>query len=495
MTGPKRISDLLRGASLAGEARGLHYDSRKIQPGWIFFAVPGFKEDGTAYVASAFEKGAVAAVIRKGSAVPPELKDKIFEVDDVRRALAEASAAFYGHPSRKLKLFGVTGTKGKTSSVYILEAIFRAAGRRTALMGTVEVKHPSRRAYSDKTTMESLDLQAFLAEAVAAGADTVLMEVSSHALSLHRVHGLEFEGVLFTNLSEDHLDFYGDMEAYFQAKSLLFAPPFRRPDTIAVANKDEAWGSRIVKESPGRWLTFGTKGGKDHVDFEISDVSVSSRENRFTLNGPGTGAIELRSRLVGDFSVPNAAGAATLAIGAGIGVDAVKRGVAEAYVPGRLDQVETRLPFSVFIDYAHMGHALENVLGSLRRLCKGRLIAVFGAGGDRPPDRRTQMGSVAARLADLTVITSDNPRSEEPLKIIGAIEGAFLKAGGKQYKVEPDRRKAIQFALAEAKAGDVICIAGKGHETGQLIAGVSHPFDDKAEAAAALRDLEAKTSS
>lgn len=488
-----KISSLLPGCSLKGEAKGLHYDSRKIEPGWIFFAVPGFKEDGTAYVPSAFQKGAVAAVIKRGSVVPPEHKEKIFEVDDVRKALAEASAEFFGHPSRKLKLYGVTGTKGKTSSVYILEAIFRAAGRRTALMGTVEVRHPGRRAYSDKTTMESLDLQSFLAEAVAAGADTALMEVSSHALSLHRVWGLEFDGVLFTNLSEDHLDFYGDMETYFQAKALLFAPPFRKPASIAVANKDEPWGARILKECPGRWLTFGSKKAGEHVDFEISNVSVTARQNNFTLNGPGIGALELQSRLVGDFSVPNAAGAATLAIGAGIGVDAVKKGVAEAYVPGRLDQVETRLPFTVFIDYAHMGHALENVLGSLRRLCKGKLIAVFGAGGDRPPDRRTQMGSVAARMADLTVITSDNPRSEDPGKILAAIEGAFLKAGGQAYQLEPDRRKAIQAALAAAREGDVVCIAGKGHETGQLIAGKTYPFDDKAEAAAALRDLEAKT--
>lgn len=493
-TTPKPISQLVAGAGLEGAAAGLHYDSRKIEPGWLFFAVPGFKEDGTAYVPSAMARGAVAAVVKQGSLVAPEHKAKCIEVPDVRAALAEAAAEFYGHPSRKLKLFGVTGTKGKTSTVYILEAIFRAAGRRTALMGTVEVRHPGRRAYSDKTTMESLDLQSFLAEAVAAGADTALMEVSSHALSLHRIRGLEFEGILFTNLSEDHLDFYGDMESYFQAKKLLFAPPFRRPDTIAVANKDEPYGARIVKECQGRWLTFGQAqgAGGEHRDFEISDITVTARYNSFTLNGPGVGALELRSRLVGDFSVPNAAGAATLAIGAGIGVDAVKKGVAEAYVPGRLDQVETRLPFTVFIDYAHMGHALENVLGSLRRLCKGKLIAVFGAGGDRPPDRRTQMGSVAARMADLTVITSDNPRSEDPLKIIAAIEGAFRGAGGKDCRVEPDRRKAISLALAAASSGDVVCIAGKGHETGQLVLGQTYPFDDKAEAAAALRELEKK---
>lgn len=487
----KKISELLSGNPSSLEVTGLHYDSRKIQPGWLFFAVPGFKEDGTAYVASAFQKGAAAAIINAGSKVPAEVQGRVFAVADVRKAMAEASAEFYGQPGKKLQLFGVTGTKGKTSSVYILEAIFRAAGKRTALMGTVEVRHPGRRAYSDKTTMESLDLQSFLAEALEAGADTALMEVSSHALSLHRIWGLKFDGMLFTNLSEDHLDFYGDMECYFAAKKQLFQPPYRKADSLAVANKDEAWGKKIVQECPGRWLTFGSK-GEDHRDFLISNVEVSAYQNSFTLEGPGIGALDLRSRLVGDFSIPNAAGAVTLAVGCGIGLDAIKKGVAEAYVPGRLDRVETRLPISVFVDYAHMGHALENVLGSLRRLCAGRLIVVFGAGGDRPPDRRTQMGEVAARMADLTVITSDNPRSEDPMKIIGTIENAFCANGGGDYRVEPDRKKAIAFAISSAKEGDVVCIAGKGHETGQVISGQTYPFDDKLEAAAALRELEAK---
>jgi UDP-N-acetylmuramoyl-L-alanyl-D-glutamate--2,6-diaminopimelate ligase len=490
MTQKKSLSELVPGAKLAVEVAGLHYDSRKVEPGFVFFAVPGFKEDGTQYVPSAFAKGAVAAVVQRGSPLPADLKSKCVEVDNVRRALAVASAEFYGHPSKKLKLYGVTGTKGKTSTVYILEAIFRAAGKRTALMGTVEVRHPGRRAYSSKTTMESLDLQAFLAEAVANGADTMLMEVSSHALSLDRVWGLEFDGMLFTNLVEDHLDFYGDMENYFRSKKLLFAPPFRRADTIAVTNKDEPYGARIVKECPGRWLTFGFKGSDGRCDFEIGEVSVTARQNSFTLDGPGSGPMELRSRLVGDFSVPNAAGAAALALGAGLGLRAIQQGVAEAYVPGRLDQVETKLPFSVFIDYAHMGHALQNVLGSLRRLCRGKLIVVFGAGGDRPPDRRTQMGSVAAQCADFTVITSDNPRTEDPLKIIASIEKAYLGAGGKHYQVEPDRKKAILLALSRAKEGDVVCIAGKGHEMGQIVGDQTLPFDDKAEAAAALRMLE-----
>ncbi len=478
-------SELLPGLP-DSDLRGLHYDSRKIAPGFVFFAVPGFKEDGTKYLASAFAKGAVAAVVKKGSAIPAEFRKRCLEVENVRRALAEASARFYGYPAKRLRLFGVTGTKGKTSSVYILDSIFRESGKPTALLGTVECRHPGRRQYSEKTTMESLDLQSFLDEAARAGAEVAILEVSSHALSLDRVWGLEFEGMLFTNLSPDHLDFYGDMENYFRSKKLLFEPPFRRPKSIAVTNRDETYGERMAKECPGRWLTFGESAG----DFRIANKVVTASYNEFTLDGPGTGPFALRSRLVGDFSIANAAGAATLAIAAGLGVDAVRRGVASAYVPGRLDQVETKLPFTVFVDYAHMGHALENVLGSLRRLCRGRLITVFGAGGDRPPDRRTQMGEVAARLADFTVITSDNPRSEDPLQIIGAIEGAFRAAGGKDYKVEPDRKAAIKLALKQAQAGDVVCIAGKGHETGQIVGGQTLPFDDKAEAAAALRWLE-----
>jgi len=233
------------------------------------------------------------------------------------------------------------------------------------------------------------------------------------------------------------------------------------------------------------------KGG-EHSDFEIGEVVMTARQNSFVLNGPGIGSLELKSRLVGDFSVPNAAGAAALALGSGIGVDAIRKGVSEAYVPGRLDQVETRLPFAVFIDYAHMGHALENVLGSLRRLCSGKLIVVFGAGGDRPPDRRIQMGAVAAKMADFSVITSDNPRTEDPINIISAIERAFQGAGGKKYQIEPDRKKAIALALANAEQGDIVCIAGKGHELGQIIGTETFPFNDKAEAAAALREMEKK---
>lgn len=484
----RKICDLLPGQTKMGAvARGLQYDSRKVEPGFVFFAVPGFKEDGAKYLNAAFSQGAIAAVVKRGSRLPDEYRDLCIEVDDVRRSLAEASANFYGHPARKMKLFGVTGTKGKTSSAYILDAIFRAAGRRTALLGTVEARHPGLRKYSEKTTMESLDLQAFLAGAATHGTEIVVMEISSHALSLDRVWGLEFDGVLFTNLSEDHLDFYGDMEHYFVAKKLLFSPPYRRADTIAVTNKDEPYGARVAREAAGRWLTFGRNEG----DYRIKNAEVTASYNKFTLEGPG-GRIELRSRLVGDFSLPNAAGAAVLALGAGIGVDAIRQGVAEAYVPGRLDQVETKLPFTVFIDYAHMGHALDNVLTSLRGLCQGKLTVVFGAGGDRPPDRRTQMGRVAAQKADFTVITSDNPRSEDPLKILATIEGAFKAAGGTNYRVEPDRRAAIVFALQNAGPGDVVCIAGKGHETGQIIGAKVTPFDDKAEAAAALRELESK---
>jgi UDP-N-acetylmuramoyl-L-alanyl-D-glutamate--2,6-diaminopimelate ligase len=473
-------------AGISGEAEGLHYDSRRIVPGWVFFAVPGFKEDGAKYLAKAFAQGAVAAVVKKGALVPDAFQDRVVAVENVRRALAEAAAAFYDHPARRLRIFGVTGTKGKTSSVYILDALFGAEGRSTALLGTVECRHPGRRMVSARTTMESVDLQAFLAEAVAAGAEVALMEVSSHALSLDRVWGIEFDGVLFTNLSEDHLDFYGDMENYYQAKKQLFLPPYRKPSAVAAANTDDPYGVRLVRDCPGRWLTFGAQSG----EIRITQAVVSAGGSQFHLEGPGFGDLALETGLAGNFSLPNLAGAAAIAMGSGVSLEAVRRGILQARVPGRLEQVETSLPFTVFVDYAHMGLALESVLQSLRGLCQGRLIVVFGAGGDRPPDRRTQMGSVAARLADLTVITSDNPRSEDPLQIIAAIEGAFQKAGGKNCFVEADRRTAIRFALEQARAGDVVCIAGKGHETGQTIGSQTFPFDDKVEAAAVLRELE-----
>lgn len=467
---------------------GLHYDSRRIEPGFVFFAVPGFKEDGAKYLPAAFANGAVAAVVEKGAAVPAEFRDRCQEVGSVRRALAEAAAAFYEFPAQRLALFGVTGTKGKTSSTYLLEAVLRESGKKTALVGGVQCWHPGARFDSKLTTMESLDLQKFLSDAVNAGAEVAVLEVSSHALSLDRVWGCQFQGVLFTNLHEDHLDFYGSMEPYFAAKELLFRAPYRGPGTVAVANLDSAYGTRLVAECPGKWNTFG----KNKGDFPVTHSEYSEAGVRLEIDAGSCGKVKIDSQLFGAFNEQNVAGVAVLALALGYPVETIQRGIASLpAVPGRVERVPTSLPFSVFVDYAHMGPALENVLTSLRPFCKGALSVVVGAGGDRPLERRTGLGAAAARLADFTVITSDNPRTEDPRKIISAVEKAFLDAGGGPYQIEPDRRAAIRLALQKAKPGDIICIAGKGHESGQTIGTDTVPFDDRVEAAAALRELEA----
>ncbi|MGZ3710289.1 MAG: UDP-N-acetylmuramoyl-L-alanyl-D-glutamate--2,6-diaminopimelate ligase [Bdellovibrionota bacterium] len=482
------LSEILPG--VAGpdlKITGLHYDSRQIEPGFVFFAVPGFKEDGTKYLAGAFANGAAVAIVEKGSAVPAEYHEHCREVENIRRAMAEAAAAFYDFPAKKLALFGVTGTKGKTSSTFLLESVLRESGRKTALVGGVQCWHPGGRFDSKLTTMESLDLQKFLADAVNAGAEAAVLEVSSHALSLDRVWGCEFQGLIFTNLYEDHLDFYKTMDPYFQAKELLFRPPYRTLATVAVANLDSEYGERLVKDCPGNWAAFGKFKG----DFPVIKSEYSESGVRLEIQSPHSGIVKIESRLFGAFNEQNVAGVAVLALGLGFPVETIQRGIAALpAVPGRVELVPSTLPFSVFVDYAHMGPALENVLASLRPFCKGTLSVVVGAGGDRPVERRTGLGAAAARLADFTVITSDNPRTEDPKKIIAAVEKAFLEAGGGAYQIEPDRRDAIRLALQKAKAGDIVCIAGKGHESGQTIGRDTFPFDDRAEAAAILRDLE-----
>ena len=476
-----------RGLENSGQVAGLHYDSRKVEKDFLFFAVPGFKEDGAKYLAAAFAAGAAAAVVQKGANVPTEFQDRCIPVDNIRRALAEAAAAFYDFPARKLALFGVTGTKGKTSTTFLVESVLRAAGHQTALVGGVECWHPGARFPSKLTTLESLDLQKFLAEAVSAGATAAVMEVSSHALSLDRVWGCEFRGLVFTNLYEDHLDFYGAMEPYFQAKEILFRAPYRGPSTVAVANVDDAYGQRLVQDCPGNWITFGKAGGS----WRIQEENFNERGLSLNLLTERGEKVPFAAQLFGKFNLHNVVGAAALGLGLGIPAEKVKAGIAALpAVPGRVERVPSRLPFSVFVDFAHMGAALENVLQALRPFCRGKLIVVVGAGGDRPVERRTGLGDAAGRLADFTVITSDNPRSEDPLKIIATVEQSFLGAGGKAYLIEPDRRKAIRISLERAQPGDVVCIAGKGHESGQTVGKQTFPFDDREEAALVLRELE-----
>lgn len=469
------------------EVSGLQYDSRKVQAGDLFFAVPGFLEDGAKYLSDAFSRGAVAAVVKEGVAVPPEFAGKCIFASDIRIAMAEVAGRFFGHPAKKVKLYGVTGTKGKTSTAYLLESIFRAAGQRTAILGTVECRHPGRTYPSHHTTREAIDLQQFLAECVEEKVESVVLEVSSHALSLHRVAGCEFDGVIFTNLSPDHMDFYKTMEPYFEAKKLLFLPPYRKDRALAAINSDDEYGRRLLAEAPGIAVSFG----KEPADLSIESSGVKDAGAWIDLRTNEFGLIHLQSQIPGEFTFLNIAAAASMGLGAGCGVDAVKKGIANLTgVPGRLERVPTKMPFSVFVDFAHSGHALENVLSALRSVCRGKLIVVFGAGGDKDPARRTTQGKVAAHRADFSVITSDNPRTEDPLKIIAAIESSFKDSGGKHYLVEPDRRQAIRKALLMAADGDVICLAGKGHETGQIIGNEVIPFDDREEASIVLRERE-----
>jgi UDP-N-acetylmuramoyl-L-alanyl-D-glutamate--2,6-diaminopimelate ligase len=487
----KKLHQIILGAP-AGfdpEIRGLQYDSRKVLPGDLFFAVPGFLEDGVKYLAQAFEKGAAAAVVREGTVPPPAYADRCVTAFDIRVAMADAACRFYDHPARRLKMLGITGTKGKTSTAYLLESIYKAAGKVTAVLGTVECRHPGRSYPSHHTTLEAIDLQRFLSEALEHKVTHVIMEVSSHALSLNRVYGVAFDGMIFTNLSPDHMDFYVHLEPYYQAKRMLFQPPFRKASAIAVANADSEFGERVIKECPGKWASFGRAKG----EFRIEEAKADDKGAFVRLRTPNDGSIDLDSQMGGDFSFLNIAAAASLALSDGIPAQAVKKGIAELPgVPGRLERVPTSLPISVFVDFAHTGLALENVLRALRPVTRGRLFVLFGAGGDKDPARRTTQGRISAELADFSVITSDNPRTEDPLKIIRAIEEAHRAAGGKAFVVEPDRKKAIRIALEMAKPGDVFCLAGKGHETGQIVGDQVFPFDDRVEAGLVLRELEAK---
>ncbi len=479
------------------EISDLAYDSRLVKPGVLFFAIPGFKIDGTEFVDAAFHAGAAAAVVEDLAKIPASLKARCIQVDSCRSALALASAEFFGHPSEELTLVGVTGTKGKTSTTFLIDAIFSAAGFKPALLGTILCRHPGGEKPAKRTTAESYDLQKFLREAVNAGAKAAVIEISSHALALDRVLGCKFDGMVFTNLLEDHLDFHKTMDGYYEAKKILFTRYAEKKGgkiPIAAICTDDPFGEKLFRESGARNVSFGINGKSG---YRFSQAELSARGIAGKIEGPNGFYIDITSTLVGEFSQRNILGAVALAAEMKMAPRIIAKAIDElSGVSGRIERVPTSLPFQVFVDFAHMGTALENVLNALRPICTGKLIAVFGAGGDRDPARREQLGRVAARLADFSVITSDNPRTESPEKIIKAVESAYLDESAKlhreprNYLIEGDRCIAIRKALTMARPGDVICLAGKGHETGQEINGVVHPFDDRIEAAKILREIE-----
>jgi UDP-N-acetylmuramoyl-L-alanyl-D-glutamate--2,6-diaminopimelate ligase len=483
---------------------GLAYDSRAVRPGDLFFCVSGFHSDGHEFAAQAVRQGAAALVVERalGLGVPELL------VASARATMAPVAARFYGHPSRELKVVGVTGTNGKTTTAYLVRALLEAAGEQCGLLGTVKSVVGGHERPVQRTTAEAVDLQADLRAMITGGDRACAMEVSSHALELGRVDHTEFAAAVFTNLSRDHLDFHATMEGYFQAKRRLFLAPDGAPRPVSVINVDDSHGRRLAAEIDGA-RTFALNAS---ADYRASAVRFDLTGARFTLHSP-IGAHELALPMPGRFNVANALGAlaAAHALGAPLEVliAALERGV---HVPGRFEPVEQGQEFAVLVDYAHTPDSLENVLGAARELAEagegppGRVLCVFGAGGDRDRGKRPLMGAVAARLADVVLVTSDNPRSEDPERIIAEImvgvegdedrgedvhgagaEGPRADRVAQHVQAIVDRRDAIAQAVAGARRGDVLVIAGKGHEQGQELAGgCKLPFDDVAVAKEAL---------
>jgi UDP-N-acetylmuramoyl-L-alanyl-D-glutamate--2,6-diaminopimelate ligase len=468
--GPADVSDLA-------------YDARRVEAGALFVCVRGFTADGHDFAREAVARGAVALVVERELDLPvPQLV-----VSDAREAMALAADAFHGAPTRELDVVGVTGTNGKTTTAFLLYSILAAAGRRPGLLGTVESRIGGERRAVTRTTPEAIDLQRTFREMLDAGDRSCAMEASSHASTLGRLAGVRFAALVFTNLSQDHLDFHGSMEAYFEAKRRLFAEPDRegrRPP--AAVNVGDDCGLRLAEELSvlgGELLTFGlTK----EAEIGAADLEVTTAGSALTTAG-----VRISTRLRGRFNVENILGAVAAARLLRIDDDAIRRGIEHLQgVPGRFEAVDEGQPFAVLVDYAHTPEALDNVLSEARALASNRVICVFGCGGDRDRDKRPLMGAAATRLADWVVVTSDNPRSEDPLAIIEEI----LAGAGSGVAVEPDRAAAIERALGEAGEGDVVVVAGKGHEPGQETAGRTIPFDDREVARDALRRLRAEVS-
>ena len=464
-------SDVLGRAPV--EITDLAYDARSVGPGSLFFCVPGTRADGHQFAADAVANGAVALVVERSL----ELDVAQLVVPSARAAMAVAADEFFARPTEELQVAGVTGTNGKTTTAFLLYAILAAAGRRPGLLGTIESRVGGERRPAVRTTPEAIDLQREFREMLDAGDRSAAVEATSHGSALGRLDRVRFSALVFTNLTQDHLDFHGTLEQYFDAKRRLFIET--RPP--AAVNVGDEHGRRLAEELRGQneLLTFGLA---DDAELRAEDLELDPRGARFRVGG-----IELETRLRGRFNVENVLGAVAAARLLAIPDGAIAHGVKELRgVPGRFEAVDEGQPFAVLVDYAHTPDSLENVLRTARDLAQNRVLCVFGCGGDRDRGKRPLMGRIATELADLAIVTSDNPRSEEPEAII-----AEILAGAADAEVEPDRREAIARAIGEAAEGDVVVIAGKGHEQGQQFADRNIPFDDREVAREALRRLGA----
>ncbi|WP_425275618.1 UDP-N-acetylmuramoyl-L-alanyl-D-glutamate--2,6-diaminopimelate ligase [Streptomyces tirandamycinicus] len=464
----------------SGAVTGITHDSRAVRPGDVYAALPGARLHGADYVAQARDLGAAAILTdptgaerAAGTGLP------VLVTEDPRGRMGELAAEIYGRPGEALLQIGITGTSGKTTTAYLVEGGLRGAGHRTGLIGTVEMRIGEERIKSERTTPEATDLQALFAVMRERGTESVAMEVSSHALVLGRVDGCVFDVAVFSNLSPEHMEFHSGMEDYFQAKAQLFTPARARR---GVVNLDDEYGQRLVTESAIPVVTFSAEGHPD-ADWRADDVEVGPLGSTFTVLGPQGERLRAKAPLPGPFNVANTLAAIVALAVAGIDPQTAADGVAAVPgVPGRLERVDAGQPYLAVVDYAHKTDAVESVLRSLRKVTEGRLHIVLGCGGDRDRTKRGPMGAAAARYADTAVLTSDNPRSEDPLAILaamlaGAAEVPSHKRG--DVLVEADRAAAIAAAVARAAPGDTVLVAGKGHEQGQDIAGVVRPFDDR----------------
>lgn len=456
------------------EIEGIAYDSRQVKSGWLFVAVSGERADGADYIPDAISKGAVAVVSENNLELGAGVVH--IQVPHARRALAEIANAYFGALSRSMKVIGITGTNGKTTTAYMIRNILRDGGYLPGLLGTVAYEVGEHILPASRTTPEAPDIHSMFQQMHGHGCDSAVMEVSSHALALERVHGIDFAISIFTNLTQDHLDFHQNMEAYFDAKARLFRGMDKRPGGSAVINVDDAWGAKLANE-PRMAADVMTYGFAEQAQVRATHASVNVHGTRFKVYTPwGEGKVHLQ--LLGRFNIHNALAAITAGGLCQIDLKRMIRTLENIdAIPGRLELVANRKGRRIFVDYAHTDDALKNVLSTLREICKGRLILVFGCGGDRDRGKRRKMGKTACEMADYSVITSDNPRTEVPGSIAGDILQGFDDPD--RFEVVLDRRSAIAQGLRQMGRKDILLVAGKGHETYQELDGTIVPFSDK----------------
>ena len=489
-----RINELLKRSGIAVskrilsglnnfEVKGISCSSGSIGRGFIFVAIKGSFQDGNNFISQAIAKGARVIVVQdKSRVVHGNKKAVVIKVRDTRLVLARLAAEFYGNPSSEMRVVGVTGTNGKTTVTYLIERILLKANCPTGVIGTVNYRFGDKIIPAKKTTPAAPELQSLLSQMQKAGCKYCIMEVSSHALEQARVEGIEFHSAVFTNLTQDHLDYHKTLEKYFQAKTRLFHGLGKK--AFALINNDDKYGRRLKKLTRARVVTYGLKKG---ACIRASRLKVNGEAAEFMLEAKGM-ALSFKTRLIGIHNVYNVLAAVGWALEAGIKASVIRRAIEDfSGVPGRLERIDSRKGFSVFVDYAHTEDALKNVLQALRKVFKGRIITVFGCGGDRDKGKRPKMGRVVCRISDYAIITSDNPRSEDPGKIIADIKQGI---SGNNFCVIVQRRDAIYRSLCLALPGDIVLIAGKGHENYQIIKDRVLDFDDRKAVRECLRSLK-----